>query len=223
MRISNRLEALTFFVPYNSKVIDVGTDHALLPIYLIENDLVCNPIIASDNKYGPLETAKKNIAMYDLQSEISLCLSDGLKEVESDFDCVIIAGMGGSLISKILNDSLKKLDQFKTLILQPNNSEYAVREFLKNNKFKITNEMIVYEDDHYYTIIVAEHGDNDYDDYDLLYGPILRREKSINFLDMLNKKADKLYEIIQKYENKEDAQYKLLCNQLLELEYIIDN
>ena len=40
MRISNRLEALTFFVPYNSKVIDVGTDHALLPIYLIENDLV---------------------------------------------------------------------------------------------------------------------------------------------------------------------------------------
>lgn len=223
MRISNRLEALTFFVPYNSKVIDVGTDHALLPIYLIENDLVCNPIIASDNKYGPLETAKKNIAMYDLQSEISLCLSDGLKEVESDFDCVIIAGMGGSLISKILNDSLKKLDQVKTLILQPNNSEYAVREFLKNNKFKITNEMIVYEDDHYYTIIVAEHGDNDYDDYDLLYGPILRREKSINFLDMLNKKADKLYEIIQKYENKEDAQYKLLCNQLLELEYIIDN
>ena len=223
MRISNRLEALTFFVPYNSKVIDVGTDHALLPIYLIENDLVCNPIIASDNKYGPLETAKKNIAMYDLQSKISLCLSDGLKEVESDFDCVIIAGMGGSLISKILNDSLKKLDQVKTLILQPNNSEYAVREFLKNNKFKITNEMIVYEDDHYYTIIVAEHGDNDYDDYDLLYGPILRGEKSINFLDMLNKKADKLYEIIQKYENKEDAQYKLLCNQLLELEYIIDN
>ena len=223
MRISNRLEALTFFVPYNSKVIDVGTDHALLPIYLIENDLVCNPIIASDNKYGPLETAKKNIAMYDLQSKISLCLSDGLKEVESDFDCVIIAGMGGSLISKILIDSLKKLNQVKTLILQPNNSEYAVREFLKNNKFKITNEMIVYEDDHYYTIIVAEHGDNDYDDYDLLYGPILRREKSINFLDMLNKKADKLYEIIQKYENKEDAQYKLLCNQLLELEYIIDN
>ena len=103
------------------------------------------------------------------------------------------------------------------------NSEYAVREFLKNNNFKITNEMIVYEDDHYYTIIVAEHGDNDYDEYDLLYGPILRREKSINFLDMLNKKADKLYEIIQKYENKDDAQYKLLCNQLLELEYIIDN
>ena len=223
MRISNRLEALTFFVPYNSKVIDVGTDHALLPIYLIENDLVCNPVIASDNKYGPLETAKKNIAMYDLQSKISLCLSDGLKEVESDFDCVIIAGMGGSLISKILNDSKEKLNQVKTLILQPNNSEYAVREFLKNNNFRITNEMIVYEDDHYYTIIVAEHGENDYDDYDLLYGPILRREKSINFLDMLNKKADKLYEIIQKYENKDDAQYKLLCNQLLELEYIIDN
>ena len=223
MRISNRLEALTFFVPYNSKVIDVGTDHALLPIYLIENDLVCNPVIASDNKYGPLETAKKNIAMYDLQSKISLCLSDGLKEVESDFDCVIIAGMGGSLISKILNDSKEKLDKVKTLILQPNNSEFAVREFLKNNNFKIINEMIVYEDDHYYTIIVAEHGENDYDDYDLLYGPILRREKSINFLDMLNKKADKLYEIIQKYENKEDAQYKLLCNQLLELEYIIDN
>ena len=223
MRISNRLEALTFFVPYNSKVIDVGTDHALLPIYLIENDLVCNPVIASDNKYGPLETAKKNISMYDLQSKISLCLSDGLKEVESDFDCVIIAGMGGSLISKILNDSKEKLEKVKTLILQPNNSEFAVREFLKNNNFKITNEMIVYEDDHYYTIIVAEHGENDYDDYDLLYGPILRREKSINFLDMLNKKADKLYEIIQKYENKEDAQFKLLCNQLLELEYIIDN
>ena len=223
MRISDRLQALTFFVPYNSKVVDVGTDHALLPIYLVENDLVCNPIIASDNKYGPLETAKKNIETYDLQKKITICLSDGLIEIEADFDCVIIAGMGGSLISKILNDSKEKLNQVKTLILQPNNSEYAVREFLKNNHFQIVNEMIVYEDDHYYTIIVAEHGENDYDEYDLLYGPILRREKSINFMDMLNKKADKLYEIIQKYQNKDDAQYKLLCNQLIELEYIIDN
>lgn len=223
MRISDRLQAITFFVPYNSKVIDVGTDHALLPIYLIENDLVCNPIIASDNKYGPLETAKKNIEVYDLKDKISICLSDGLKDIEADFDCVIIAGMGGSLISKILNDSKEKLNKANTLILQPNNSEYIVREFLKNNHFKIVNEMIVYEDDHYYTIIVAEHGENDYDNYDLLYGPILRREKSINFMDMLNKKADKLYEIIQKYQNKDDEQYKILCNQLEELEYIIDN
>ena len=223
MRISDRLQAITFFVPYNSKVIDVGTDHALLPIYLIENDLVCNPIIASDNKYGPLETAKKNIEVYDLKDKISICLSDGLKDIEADFNCVIIAGMGGSLISKILNDSKEKLIKAKTIILQPNNSEYVVREFLKNNHFKIVNEMIVYEDDHYYTIIVAEHGENDYDEYDLLYGPILRREKSINFMDMLNKKADKLYEIIQKYQNKDDNQYKILCNQLEELEYIIDN
>ena len=65
--------------------------------------------------------------------------------------------------------------------------------------------------------------EDDYDEYDLLYGPILRREKSINFMDMLNKKADKLYEIIQKYQNKDDEQYKILCNQLEELEYIIDN
>lgn len=223
MRISDRLQALTFFVPYNSRVIDVGTDHALLPIYLIENDLVCNPIIASDNKYGPLETAKKNIEAFDLQNRITICLSDGLKDVEADYDCVIIAGMGGSLISKILNDSKDKLKKVKTLILQPNNSEYVVREFLKNNEFIIVNEMIVYEDDHYYTIIVAEHGHNDYDEYDLLYGPILRREKSINFIEMLNKKADKLYEIIQNYKNKDDEQYKMLCNQLLEIEYMIDN
>lgn len=223
MKISDRLQALTFFVPYNSKVIDVGTDHALLPIYLIENDLICNPVIASDAKYGPLETAKKNISMYDLQDKITICLSDGLKDIQADYDCVIIAGMGGSLINKILTDSKEKLDKVKTLILQPNNSEYVVREFLKNNGFKITNEMIVYEDDHYYTIIVAEHGKNDYDEYDLLYGPILRREKPIHYMDMLNKKADKLLEIIQNYKNKNDEQYKILCNQLLEVEYIIDN
>lgn len=223
MRISDRLQALTFFVPYNSKVVDVGTDHALLPIYLIENDLVCNPVIASDAKYGPLETAKKNIAAFDLQNKITICLSDGLKDIEADFDCVIIAGMGGSLINKILNDSKDKLNKVKTLILQPNNSEYVVREFLKNNHFQIINEMIVYEDEHYYTIIVAEPGENDYDEYDLLYGPVLRREKSINFMDMLNKKADKLLEIIKNYKNKDDEQYKILCNQLLEVEYIIDN
>lgn len=223
MRISDRLQALTFFVPYDSKVIDVGTDHALLPIYLVENDLVCHPVIASDAKYGPLETAKKNIAMYDLQNKITICLSDGLKDVEADYDCVIIAGMGGSLINKILTDSKDKLSKVKTLILQPNNSEYIVREFLKNNAFKITNEMIVFEDDHYYTIIVAEHGENDYDEYDLLYGPILRREKPIHYMDMLNKKADKLFEIIQNYKNKDDEQYKILYAQLQEIEYIIDN
>ena len=85
MKISDRLQALTFFVPYNSKVIDVGTDHALLPIYLIENDLVCNPVIASDNKYGPLDAAKKNIEAYNLQNKITICLSDGLKEIEADY------------------------------------------------------------------------------------------------------------------------------------------
>ena len=83
MKLSNRLEAVANFVPFNSVLLDIGTDHAMLPIYLCEEGQI-KKAYASDNKEGPLTIAKNNIAVYGLSNKISTLKSDGIKDISSD-------------------------------------------------------------------------------------------------------------------------------------------
>ena len=83
MKLSNRLEAVANFVPFNSILLDIGTDHAMLPIYLCEEGQV-NKAYASDNKEGPLSIAKNNIAVYGLSNKITTLKSDGVKDIALD-------------------------------------------------------------------------------------------------------------------------------------------
>ncbi len=140
------------------KLVDIGTDHAYLPSYLIEKN-VSPSAIAADIGKGPLKNAEKIVGTSDLLREkIELRLSDGLKEIRSDeAEDIVIAGMGGLLISRILSDTPWIKDESKRLILQPMSHAEDVRKFLCENGFEILKEKACHDSGHNYILIVAEY------------------------------------------------------------------
>ena len=152
MILDSRLKAVADFVPINSRVADIGTDHGYLAIELI-NRGIASHVIASDKNSGPLEAAKNNIKAAELESKIDIRLSDGLKEINKDeVDVIVIAGMGGALICDILNDSPEITEAVNKIILQPMNAVDKVREWAVANDWHIEDEDLAEVDDIIYEI-----------------------------------------------------------------------
>lgn len=169
---------------------DVGCDHGYLIIEAFKMyDL--EEAIAIDNKKGPLSQAMANLDSYEFKDKVVFSLSSGIKEISNNTDVVVIAGMGGMLISDILNDDLKNVQR---LILQPNRDILEVRTKTAKLGFKITNEKIVYENDKYYEIIVCDRSDKkiNYSLDELEFGPCLLKEKSNLFVEKWKNEIDKL-------------------------------
>lgn len=164
MKLSPRLKCVADMVEKGSYVADIGTDHAYIPIYLIKEGF-CKRAIGTDVRTGPLKRAEENVKIYGLKGSIELRQGYGLSPIaECGADCVIMAGMGGYLISDILDkDKLiaKKIDYF---ILQPIQAPEAVREFLYKNGYKIYDEALVRENQKIYQVIAAKHGTEEIDD-----------------------------------------------------------
>lgn len=152
--LSLRLKTIASLVPRGARVCDVGTDHARLPIHLIKHG-IASSVIATDLNEKPLKNAQKNLDTSGV-SGISLRHCDGLSGVkENEADTVIVAGIGGEVISGILKrcEWIKSKDV--TLILQPTTSPEILREFLSKNGFTIFNETPVFENQKIYSIIKA--------------------------------------------------------------------
>ncbi len=152
---SIRLSLIADLVPNGAKVADIGTDHGYLAIELIKSGKA-KSVIASDIGEKPLENAKKNIEKANV-SGISLRLCDGLKGYKTDeVDTVIIAGMGGEVISGILsrNEDFIK-DTEKIFILQPTTSPEFLRKYLLKTGFKILSETPIYENNKLYSVLLV--------------------------------------------------------------------
>ena len=156
IKISKRLETVASFVNDNSSVIDVGCDHAYLPIYLVENKKNIK-VIASDINKNPLKIALENIKKFNLENKIKLELKDGINNLDKNVDTVIISGMGGILISDIISNK-DNLSNIKTLILSPNNEFIKVRKTINKLNYKIIKEKIVIDNEKTYLIIKAIKG-----------------------------------------------------------------
>ena len=151
-RISKRLNAVADYVTEGKRVVDVGTDHAYIPIFLLQEGR-CKAALAADIGRGPLERARENIAENGLSDRIETVLSDGLKKINTDFECLILAGMGGKLIREILSEDPKKTASFEELILEPQSDLEALRLYLRQNGYWIDRENMVLEDGKYYPIL----------------------------------------------------------------------
>ena len=102
LQLSDRLQAVASMVTENNRLADVGTDHAYIPIYLCQTGKIPSAV-AMDVKKGPLLRAEQNITLYQLENHIQIRLSDGVENLDAgEVDSVVIAGMGGSLVQKIL-------------------------------------------------------------------------------------------------------------------------
>ncbi|AGM98539.1 tRNA (adenine(22)-N(1))-methyltransferase [Streptococcus iniae] len=193
INLSQRLRNVAHFVPNGSKLLDVGSDHAYLPIFLLENGKISSAI-AGEVVKGPFESALKNVSEYGLAQKIEVRLANGLAAFEpsDQIKVITICGMGGRLIADILEAGKEKLTTVERLILQPNNREDDLRSWLQTNHFQIVAESILAENDKYYEIIVAEHGQQVMAAKELRFGPILGLEKTQIFKEKWSREFDKL-------------------------------
>ena len=211
LKLSKRLQTIYDLVSFNNVVADIGSDHALLPIALVSSGKVTRAY-ASEVNEGPYEMSVANIEKYDLTNYIVPVLSDGISELESDVTCVTICGMGGNLISDILESHKEKLSHVNEIILQPNNNEETARIWLVNNGYLISEEKIVYEDNIYYEIIKAVKGtpEKRYSKEELYFGPVLMANKSEEFIGKWTKYKDYLQTVLEKINNPELSNYKVI-------------
>lgn len=157
INIGSRLLKIARMLGKCSKPADIGTDHAYIPIYLIQSGM-CSSVVATDNRKGPLMKAERNIEKHRLSDRIELRLGDGLKPIQEDeCDAFIIAGMGGVVITEILEASVEKAKKAEALVLQPAYYDEVLREFLLHNGFRIETESLVKDEGRIYTIIKARY------------------------------------------------------------------
>lgn len=187
MALSLRLKLIASLVPKGARVCDIGTDHALLPIYLIENN-IAEFVIATDIRPLPLENAKKNVTASGV-SGIELRLCDGLSAVKkSEVDTVIIAGIGGEVISGIISRAeLIRNQPYPLLILQPTTSAEALRRYLYENGFEIKTETALKENGKLYSVITAR-----------FTGKVKKMPEHFYYIGVVDPKTEDGYLYIQK-------------------------
>lgn len=155
MQLSKRLQAVANSVTKGNRVADVGCDHAYISIYLIRQNIAPG-VIAMDVNKGPLERGRENIERLLLSGQIETRLSDGLCKLNpGEADTILIAGMGGALTVRILEEGLASVKKCKELVLQPQSELAFVRKFIEQIEFEIAEEQMLIDDGKYYTIIKA--------------------------------------------------------------------
>ena len=191
--ISKRLESVASFVPQGAILLDVGSDHAYLPIDLIERGQI-ESAIAGEVVEGPYQSAVKNVEAHGLKEKIQVRLANGLAAFEEadQVSVITIAGMGGRLIARILEEGLDKLANVERLILQPNNREDDLRIWLQDHGFEIVAENILEEAGKFYEILVVEAGQMKLSSSDVRFGSFLSKEVSPVFVQKWQKEAEKL-------------------------------
>ena len=143
MQLSERLQAVAVFVTPQSRLADVGTDHAYVPIYLAEKKLISRAI-AMDVVDGPLQRARENIAAHRLETVIETRKSDGLEALKpGEADTVVIAGMGGLLICRILVQGREAAATVREWVLEPQSDTDKVRQYLLDHAYTIRDEHMV--------------------------------------------------------------------------------
>lgn len=197
MNISYRLKEVARMVTKGNRLADIGTDHGYVPIYLKKNDIIPSAIAMDINK-GPLEKAAENIKQENV-AQVTTRLSDGLKELKAgEADTVLIAGMGGELIVRILKDGEDILKTVKELILSPHSEWELVRKYLQDNGYAIVEEKMIKDQGKYYLLLKAEKGiEEKYTDCELKYGRHLINNKDEVLKEFLNNEHQKYKGILK--------------------------
>lgn len=203
-------------------MLDVGSDHAYLPIELVEKGHI-EAAIAGEVVEGPYQSAVKNVESHGLTEKIQVRLANGLAAFEeSDQVSVItIAGMGGHLIATILEEGLDKLATVERLILQPNNREDELRNWLQEHGFQIMAESILEEAGKFYEIIVAEAGEMNLSGTDVRFGPFLSKELSPVFSQKWQREASKLGFALSQIPEKNQEERQVLADKIQAIKEVL--
>lgn len=156
MKLSARLQLIADWLPAGCRFADIGSDHALLPVAAVRSGQAVFAVAGEVND-GPLEAARRQVAEAGETARISVRKGDGLAVITpGEVDAITIAGMGGALISSILDDGQAKLAGVKRLVLQPNVGGEFVRRWLLEHDWVLAQEAILEEDGKIYEVLMAE-------------------------------------------------------------------
>lgn len=226
MELSIRLKTIADMIERCDKIADIGTDHAYIPIYLIKNK-VCTEAIASDINKGPVEKAKKNVAIENLKDKIECRHGGGFTTIDpKEVQVAVIAGMGGNLIRDIIEESK---DVFKSLdycILQPVQNPEILREYVYIMGYKILDEELCYEEGKFYEIIKVKY-DNNPICIDPIYYEISKKlldKKHPLIFKFIRYKLEKYYKIYNDItDSSENAQLRKneIKNKITKLEELL--
>ncbi|HEK4634944.1 TPA: SAM-dependent methyltransferase [Clostridioides difficile] len=205
MKLTDRLLKIASLVSDGKKIADIGTDHGYIPVYLLKEGKVPFAVLADVNK-GPLDNAHKEVIQNYLLDKVDLRLGSGIEILEiGEVEEVIIAGMGGILISELLEAKKEVAHNVEKLILQPMQAQEELRYYLLNNGYEILEEVLVREDFRIYEIIVAKYtGKNTIIEDEIYYevGIKLLENKDSLFNDFIEKKIKTYSSIVNKLEGK---------------------
>lgn len=201
LKISDRLSKVAELVPQDARLIDVGTDHGYVPIWLLQKGRI-RSALAMDINRGPLMRAEENRERYGFSDKIKTRLSNGLEKLEkNEGDTVLIAGMGGPLIIRIMEESKEKHGDISTWILQPQSEIPMVRKYLIQQGFEILEEIMLKEDGKYYMAMKAiPNKSGSWSELEYLFGKYLLKGK---------------HPVLYEYICKEEILYKKIHDQLI--------
>ena len=203
MQLSKRLQAVEALTYGAKRLADVGTDHGYIPIDLLLKHKI-EYAIAMDVNQGPLDRARSNMKLYNVQDRMETRLSDGLMALEPyEADTVVIAGMGGPLTIRILTASKETTESITTFVLQPQSEIPEVRRMLIAEGFVIQKEDMVLEDGKYYPMMRVQKADvkknlvQNWEEYEYQYGKYLIESRNPVLSEFLNKEENTCEKIKQ--------------------------
>ncbi len=178
MELDRRLAALADFVPQGARLADIGTDHAYLPAWLVQQGRI-KQAIASDVLPGPCQAAEKTIAAAGLRGQIAVRCGDGLATLApGEADTIAIAGMGGATMIAILEREPEVVARAQQLILQPMGGVAGVRRWLYEHGWHLDGENVVVERGRWYEVLSARPGWRPCPSEALLWlGPVLAQQR----------------------------------------------
>ncbi len=158
MHLTPRLRTIMEQVPNGARLADIGTDHALIPVALLRRKRIVS-VIASDIRPGPLESAARTARQFGVEQQVVLRLGAGLQIVApEEVDTIVIAGMGGETIMKILEDDPWAMEGNHLLLLQPMTAQAQLRQYLGKQGCDIEKESLCREGRRMYTVMTVRGG-----------------------------------------------------------------
>ena len=218
-RLPERLEAITSWVRKGVRLCDVGCDHGYLPIALCREGIISSAL-AMDVRPGPLESARRHVQEAGLEERIELRLSDGLQQFRAgEADTLVITGMGGRLIARILTEAGARLSSLQDLILGPQSEIPFLRQTLQDLHWGIREEQIVEENGKRYVFLHAEQGvDRPMTPEEIAFGPCLLQARDPLLKEELEARLQIVQTLLEKLTQESGPRARGRCGTLREEE-----
>lgn len=203
--LNQRLKTVSEYI-VGDALVDIGSDHAYLPIYAV-NENIIKKAICGEIARGPYDSSVKNVQQNKLSDDIKIRLGDGLSILRSmdDADTITICGMGGPLIASIIENGMKFVHGTPRFIVQANTYPYPIRKIMSEHNYKISEELQLKDGPHFYDIIVFDYSKEavEYSEAELRFGPVNIEKREPVFIRQLEREKSHIEKILNGINDRE--------------------